>query len=194
MKHHSSNPSRKNNKMSFFLFRHLRQHMQGSCACGVDPLAILDHLEKSVSHNEKVLASNGSVVRPQDAVGCVLHKGKPPGEHECSRCRSRKDHSSFRYYKCRIDKKGYLMRVNALCDKCDRLTSQERKRTLQKEKEKIPPRPSPGDTCPQCKRAWGTKETPRNWHRDHDAIHNKFRRWLCGDCNMANHDHRHNVS
>lgn len=189
MKYRSNNHIRNKNNMSFFLFRHLRQHMQGSCVCGVDPLAILDHLEKSVCHNEKILASNGSMVRPQDAVGCVLHKGKPPGEHECVRCLSRKDHSSFRYYKCRIDKKGYLMRVNALCDQCDRMTSQERKRTLRKEKEKIPPRPLPGDTCPQCKRA-----CPRNWHRDHDAIHNKFRRWLCGDCNMANHDHRHNVS
>jgi hypothetical protein len=171
-------------------WRHLKQHAGGLCECGQDIMSIVEEFEKFMQN------SNGSAVDLEDAVGCILHKGKPPGLHECSKCGQYKDNQDYCYYKCRADKNGYLMRTNALCNQCKELTSKERRRTLShaKSQNKIPPRPSPGDKCPQCKRKWGTIENPRNWHRDHDAIKNEFRRWLCGDCNMANHDHRYNIS
>ena len=143
-----------------------------------------------------MLATNASGIPLTDAVGCILHKGKPPGLHECSTCRERKESSQFNYYSQRVDQHGYLMRSNALCKNCAEISNKERKETLQKANKegKIPPKPSPGDTCPNCHRTWGSAEAPRNWHRDHDAIKNEFRGWLCGDCNMAQHDHRHGMS
>lgn len=144
----------------------------------------------------ELLRTNPNNVTFLHARGLILHKGKPPGLHKCSRCHAMKDSSHFGYYSCRVDKKGYLMRSNALCFDCRNETNKERKDTLDKAKKagKIPPRPKPGDICPNCQRSWGTPENPRNWHRDHDAIQNIFRRWLCGDCNMALHDHRHGKS
>lgn len=128
--------------------------------------------------------------------GIILHKGKPNGQHECSKCRSMKENVHFKYYNKRVDKKDCLMRVNALCIDCSELTNAERKSTLNKAtlNGEIDDKPLAGDICPNCKRKWGTEENPRNWHRDHDAIKNVFRGWLCGDCNMAKHDHRHGIS
>ena len=128
--------------------------------------------------------------------GVIFHKGKPPGLHECSKCLVMKTNENFKYYNQRVDKSGYLMRSNALCLDCDKVMSVERKTTLDKatKNNEIKDKPLPGDICEKCNRKWGSKEQPRNWHRDHDAIQNKFRGWLCGDCNMAKHDHRHNIS
>jgi hypothetical protein len=144
----------------------------------------------------KLFQTNPTNVELFHAAGIILHNGKPPGLHKCSRCWCRKDSSHFGYYSCRVDKNGYLMRSNALCFDCRKVTNKERKDTLDKAKKagKIPPKPKPGDICSNCVRPWGTPENPRNWHRDHDAIRNEFRRWLCGDCNMALHDHRHGKS
>jgi hypothetical protein len=140
--------------------------------------------------------TNTTAVSFQDAKGFILHKGEPPDLHECSRCREKKDSSHFGYYSQRVDKYGYLMRSNALCKDCRIETDKERKTTLKKagDEGKIPPQPEAGATCPNCNRPWGSIDKPRNWHRDHDAIKNEFRRWLCGDCNMAKHDHRHGIS
>jgi len=153
-------------------------------------------LERQNQMMSALLSTNSTAITVSDAVGCILHKGKPPGLHECSRCRGNKDHTHFAYYAQRVDKNGYLMRSNALCNDCRTETDKERKDTLSKANKdgKIPPKPKPGDICPNCERPWGSVEEPRNWHRDHDAIKNEFRAWLCGDCNMAKHDHRHNIS
>ena len=139
---------------------------------------------------EELLASN------PDIKGVIAHKGEPPGLHECSKCRELKGSEHFKYYQNRVDKNGYLMRSNALCNICDKSMRQERESTLKKAElnNEIGEKPCPGSTCPNCSRAWGTAEKPRNWHRDHDAIQNIFRGWLCGDCNMAKHDHRHGTS
>lgn len=139
---------------------------------------------------EEVLASS------PDIKGFILHKGEPPGLHECSKCRDLKGSEHFKYYQSRVDKNGYLMRSNALCNSCDKTMKQERESTLKKAElnNEIGDKPQPGSICPNCKRAWGAAEQPRNWHRDHDAILNVFRGWLCGDCNMAKHDHRHGTS
>lgn len=139
---------------------------------------------------EEMMASN------PDIKGFIAHRGEPPGLHECSKCRELKGNEHFKYYQNRVDKNGYLMRSNALCNPCDKIMRQERDSTLKKAQinNEIGEKPSPGSTCPNCSRAWGTPEQPRNWHRDHDAIQNVFRGWLCGDCNMAKHDHRHGTS
>ena len=144
----------------------------------------------------KIIATNPSGIAEQDVKGYIAHRGIPPGLHECSRCRENKDTTCFNYYNQRVDKNGYLMRSNALCKDCGVETDKERKETLKKagKEGKIPPKPAPGDVCKYCNRNWGSKEQPRNWHRDHDAIKNEFRGWLCGDCNMAKHDHRHGIS
>ena len=128
--------------------------------------------------------------------GIIFHNGKPGGLHECSNCLVHKDSSNFNYYNKRVDKNDYLMRSNALCSDCSDKTTKERKHTLTKAQNnnEIGAKPLPGDTCPNCNRKWGTVEQPRNWHRDHDAIEGVFRGWLCGDCNMAKHDHRHRIS
>ena len=126
--------------------------------------------------------------------GFISHYGKPRGNHECSKCRKNKPESQFSYYSKRVDKNDYLMRSNALCSECTNQFNKERKETMKKDKDKIPEKPEDGSICPNCNRAWGSKTQPRNWHRDHDAIKHEFRGWICGDCNMAKHDHRHNLS
>lgn len=176
---------------------HLRHHIYGICPCDTSILFLLDKVQMKLDKYEQLLVTNPSSVSFHEAEGLILHRGKPPGEeHECSRCRQKKSHDDYKYYKCRVDKYGYLMRSNALCNDCEYETRKERESTLKAAifENKIPPRPEPGDECPKCKRQWGTVENPRNWHRDHDAIKKEFRSWLCGDCNMANHDHRHNIS
>ena len=146
--------------------------------------------ENVIKRLEELLALN------PDIKGFIAHKGEPPGLHECSKCRELKGSEHFKYYQNRVDKNGYLMRSNALCNTCDKNMRQERDSTLKKAElnNEIGEKPCPGSTCPNCSRAWGTVEQPRNWHRDHDAIQNIFRGWLCGDCNMAKHDHRHGTS
>jgi len=131
-----------------------------------------------------------------EIVGLIPHRGYPPGMHECSSCRENKFSDQFSYYNNRVDKNGYLMRSNALCIDCRKKSDIERKNTLDiaKKNNEIPEKPLPGDKCSNCNRNWGSPEKPRNWHRDHDAIKNKFRGWICGDCNMAKHDHRHGLS
>ena len=89
--------------------------------------------------------------------GYSLHNGKPPGLHECSKCLKMLDNSHFKYYKHRVNKKGYLLRSNALCSECVKITNKERKTTLDKatKNNEIPPKPLPGDICPNCKRKVG---------------------------------------
>ena len=72
------------------------------------------------------------------------------------------------------------------------MINKKRKDILKKAKKdgKIPLKPNSGDICPHCKRNWGTKENPRNWHRHHCIKTEKFIGWLCGDCNMSFHDQR----
>lgn len=156
---------------------------------------------KKLEENQNILEMVNESCKDQkmtmnEIEGIILHKGCPLGLHECSICREEKDNSAFKYYKTRVDRYGFRMRSNAHCNDCSKISTKERKDTLKKaEKEgKIPPPPAQGDICTNCNRKWGSSEKPRRWHRDHDAKKNEFRRWLCGDCNMALHDHRHNIS
>ena len=72
-----------------------------------------------------LLSTNSTTITAGEAVG------KPPGIHECSRCRGNKDHAHFAYYAQRVNKNGYLMRSNALCNDCRTETDKERKDTCQ---------------------------------------------------------------
>ena len=129
-----------------------------------------------------------------DIKGIIFHRGPPPGLHECSKCLEHKDNTHFTWYHQRVDKKGYRSRVNAHCSSCSEKVKKEKDETMKKDKDKIPEKPEPGSICPNCNRSWGTKENPRNWHKDHDAIKHEFRRWLCGHCNMSQSDHRNGIS
>lgn len=160
-----------------------------------------EKLKAQVKDNETILKLVNETCKNQkmtmnEIKGMKLHKGMPLGLHECSICREEKDNSAFSYYTGRVDKYGFLLRSNAHCKSCSKISTKERKDTLKKaEKEgKIPPKPKPGDICTNCNRKWGSHEQPRNWHQDHNQKTHEFRRWLCGDCNMALHDHRHNIS
>ena len=155
-----------------------------------------EQLKEKIRKYEELFKTNKSKVSITDAKGVCFHKGPPPGLDVCSHCDEKKDSSYFGYYQNRIDKNGYLQRSNAVCRTCGVKEDKERKDTLDRaEKEgKIPPKPNGGDICQKCNRKWGSIEKPKSWHRDHDAIKNEFRRWLCGDCNMALHDHRHGTS
>jgi hypothetical protein len=156
----------------------------------------ITELQTELTALKLLIDTNQSIVPIEEAKGCIFHRGLPPGTHECSKCRHQKPTSEYNYYQQRVDKNGYLMRSNALCHQCNLLMNNERKNTLKRAKieGKIPPKPNPGDICTGCNRNWGTIEQPRNWHRDHDAIKNEFRGWLCADCNMAKHDHRFGIS
>ena len=154
------------------------------------------NIETLLNDLSKVIPSTNTCkkIENSDINGLIFHKGKPPGLHECSKCRNYKDNTNFKYYQQRVDNKGYLMRTNALCNICSSKNKKEKDETMKKDKNKIPNKPEPGSICPNCQRSWGTKDNPRNWHKDHDAIKHEFRGWLCGHCNMSKSDHRNNIS
>jgi hypothetical protein len=108
-------------------------------------------------------------------------------KYRCSRCDNKKETKCFRFYQSRVDKDGYLMRSNALCDTCSVESNKRRAATLSEAHRngEISDRPKEGDTCPHCSREWYG-----NWHRHHDDVNHKFIEWLCGDCNMSFHDQR----
>ena len=150
-----------------------------------------EELKKEIKVYRKLFKTNPNKVIIKEIKGIICHKGEPQGTHECSKCREVKSNDNFTYYNQRVDKNGYLIRTNALCSDCKKEINKETKETLDKESKEgnIPSKPKAGDTCNNCNRQW-----TGNWHRDHDAKKHKFREWLCGDCNMAKHDHRHNKS
>lgn len=111
----------------------------------------------------------------------ILTKGIPVENMECRECRNSLNPAHFSYYLSRVDQKGYLMRSNALCDKCSIKSNKQRKKVL--DVANVPDKPKKGDKCPNCNRSWFGK-----WHRHHKG-HN-FISWLCGHCNMSFSDQR----
>lgn len=116
-------------------------------------------------------------------IRAILTKGLPEEKMECRECRKTLDSSFFSYYLSRVDRNGYLMRSNALCEECSVKSNKERKKVL--DSAKIPNKPKKGDKCPHCERSWSG-----NWHRHHEG--DKFIEWLCGHCNMSFSDQRNN--
>ena len=99
----------------------------------------------------------------------------PEGTCECSVCKTVKDNIHFSFYKTRLTKDGYRLRVNTYCDPCARATSKELseiKKTLLKDH----PKPKYGDHCDLCdKPVYRHKsEIPEGvdgrwgWQCDHD--------------------------
>lgn len=135
--------------------------------------------------NEKVYTQLQQNPDGEDGAQFIATTGEPTGEKECSECRKILPESEFDYYQARVKSDGSLMRSNALCRNCRRKLDDVRDEDLEEDREKIPPKPAKGDTCLKCGRAW-----EGNWHRDHDYETGKFRRWLCGQCNMSQQDRR----
>lgn len=116
-------------------------------------------------------------------INIILSKGLPTKKLECRECRGVLPSESFNYYSARVDKDGYLMRSNALCNTCSNESDKKRKKVL--DSANIPNKPKKGDECPNCKRYWRG-----NWHRHH--VGENFVSWLCGHCNMSFSDQRNN--
>lgn len=121
----------------------------------------------------------------EDGARFIVTTGVPEGKKECRECRKLLPTARFSFYQTRVGASGALMSANAVCDNCSKKLAAARKKVFRKDKSKIPPKPKAGDKCPRCKRAW-----TGNWHRDHDYQTGKFRRWLCGNCNMTQSDRR----
>ena len=115
----------------------------------------------------------------------IFSKGYPGMLMECRECLVHQSHENFRFYRNRVDRNGYYIRLNAICKTCEKILNEERQKTLQKEHENIPPRPKSGDVCSSCNR-----EHRRGRHRDHDPVTHKFLGWKCHICNMKRHDQR----
>ena len=135
-------------------------------------------------------ATKRAIKRFEDEEGdikVILTSGEPPGVRECSECRKTLPADQFGYYQSRVSQDGYMMRANALCRACREKLDNDRRGVLTAADKsgKIPPKPQEGSKCPNCGRAW-----TGNWHRDHDYKTGEFRRWICGQCNMAAQDRR----
>jgi uncharacterized protein with PIN domain len=114
----------------------------------------------------------------------ILTFGYPEKKLECRECFKNMDSTNFSFYLSRVDKNGFLMRSNALCNECSTESNKKRKKVF--ETSVIPPKPKNGSICPNCDRSWSG-----NWHRHHEG--DKFIEWLCGHCNMSFSDQR-NIS
>ena len=102
--------------------------------------------------------------------------------YKCRACGEKKHSSKFSFYLARVDKEGFLMRSNALCNSCSDLQNKKRTKILNDANKSglIPKKPKSGDTCQGCEREWHG-----NWHRHHNDETHEFVSWLCGHCNMS---------
>jgi hypothetical protein len=141
-----------------------------------------DLLSKAPS-TTKVLERFKNSKNQIEMIEFLLSSGKPKGEMECRSCKKYKSTNSFSFYLSRIDKEGYLMRSNALCNKCS--NRNHKLRTEDLDNQNIPDRPPKGSLCPNCHRNWSG-----NWHRHHNKETGEFLDWICSNCNMALHDQR----
>jgi hypothetical protein len=120
------------------------------------------------------------------SIGICLTFGLPETENDdkykCRACGEKKHSSKFSFYLARVDKEGFLMRSNALCNSCSDLQNKKRTKILNDANKSglIPKKPKSGDTCQGCEREWHG-----NWHRHHNDETHEFVSWLCGHCNMS---------
>lgn len=127
--------------------------------------------------NQKVLQRKGADVQLIATFG----PHSPHGTQQCRECRQHRPDDHFSYYQARVNNKGFLSRLNALCKNCAKESNKQRKEVL--DNAVIPPRPAAGTKCSHCQRPWSG-----NWHRHH--VGDEFVGWLCGHCNMSFSDQR----
>lgn len=132
------------------------------------------------SKTNEIVLSN-----PNKTVKIILSYGLPEKTMECRECRQHKSSENFGFYQSRVDANGYLMRSNALCNVCSKVSNKQRKEVL--DKALIPEKPKSGDICPNCERSWNG-----NWHRHH--VEDDFISYLCGHCNMSFSDQRTKIN
>ena len=118
---------------------------------------------------------------PTDNFKVILSKGIISENLSCRECKEEKISHEFSFYQARVDRNGYLLRSNALCNDCK--ISLDRERQLAFQNSEITEKPEPGSLCPRCSRPWSN-----NWHKHHEG--DKFIDWWCGECNMRHADQR----
>lgn len=116
-----------------------------------------------------------------DNVKLILTYGEPSGNMKCRECKESKDVNCFSFYQARVGADGFLLRSNAICCECSKLSNKQRKKVL--DNANVPPKPKSGDVCSNCEREWDG-----NWHRHH--VGDKFIAYICGHCNMSFSDQR----
>jgi len=126
-------------------------------------------------------ANNSIIKNSKNQIKVILTYGTPKKEMECRECKLMKDSNEFSFYQSRVDGDGFLMRSNALCNKCGKKSNKQRKEVL--DNANIPNKPKKGDKCLNCERKWNG-----NWHRHH--VGDKFISYICGHCNMSFSDQR----
>ena len=114
----------------------------------------------------------------------ILTKGISEDYLECRECKKFLKSNYFSYYLSRVDKYGYLMRSNAICNFCKKPIDSDRNIVLSKVDKST--KPKKGSVCPNCNRVWSN-----NWHRHH--VGNEFIGWWCGECNMRHADQRNKI-
>jgi hypothetical protein len=111
----------------------------------------------------------------------IYTHGIPDCDMICRECGELKHSSEFTFYNGRVDRHGYLMRSNAICDSCK--TNLDSKRSFVLDAVKSITKPKKGDICDCCGREWHY-----NWHRHHEG--DTFIGYICGHCNMSLNDQR----
>jgi hypothetical protein len=110
------------------------------------------------------------------SAGAIDMTGVPEGSCACSVCGIEKDNKEFSFYKDRYTADGYRLRTNTNCRSCSNKLSKQRARLRKKVTE---PRPQPGTPCACCGK-------PADKHEfDHDHETEKFRGYICKDCNVG---------
>ena len=158
------------------------------CTTSLSSISTLDIIKELNNRGLMTNAKSNELIlnnlNKNQSIKLILTKGQPVENMECRECRNSLSSDLFSYYLSRVDQKGYLMRSNALCNKCSNKSNKQRKKVL--DSADIPNKPKKGDECPNCNRSWSG-----NWHRHHEE--DSFISWLCGHCNMSFSDQRNKI-
>jgi len=126
--------------------------------------------------SDPTVASIVKLPAEEGRVTMVDTTGIPEGTCVCSVCGIEKDNKEFSFYKKRFTNDGYRLMTNTNCRSCSNEMSKQRAKLRKKVTE---PRPEPGTPCACCGK-------PADKHEfDHDHETEKFRGYICKDCNVG---------